>query len=157
MGTESTAFDSVADLGRWCRAAPAGTRLDAQVVAEVLDAAADRGPEEDIKLDTEPVEWTWREKLWTCPAETRIGTLEVAEALGRPRSWVYARTHHHVGKDDQKRLRPQGELIPHRKLDGVLVFTAGEVRSWIRTREEVVAAGPMESTPAEREGKLHAV
>ena len=64
--------------------------------------------------------------------------------MARPRSFVYART------------GPKAEdSMPHRKLDGTLVFTAGELRAWVGSREEVVVAGPMESTPAER--RLHAL
>ena len=69
----------------------------------------------------------------------------MAEALGRPKSFVYART---GAKAD--------DPIPHRKLEGSLVFTAGEVRAWIRDQEEVVHGGPMHSTDAERRG-LYAV
>lgn len=46
--------------------------------------------------------------------------------------------------------------IPHRKLDGTLLFAAGELRAWIRDREEVVVAGRMESTASETE-QLHAI
>ena len=73
------------------------------------------------------------------PAEVRLGVAEVAEALGRPKSWVYART------------GPKAENpLPHRKLDGSLTFTAGEVRAWIRAHEVEVIGGPMESTPDSR-------
>lgn len=69
----------------------------------------------------------WAERLWTAPAETRLGVRELAEAVGRPRSWVYRHT------------APSGDLapIPHRRLDGLLVFLAGEVRDWLRANEEV--------------------
>ena len=87
--------------------------------------------------------WTWRERLWIAPAETRIGTSELAEAFGRPRTWVYARTQ--AGAKDP---------LPHRKLDGTLVFTVGEVRAWVREREEVLVAGQMESTQAEIRGLI---
>ena len=42
--------------------------------------------------------------------------------------------------------------IPHRKLEGELVFLVGELRTWIRNTEETVFELPMEST--ERELKL---
>jgi hypothetical protein len=69
---------------------------------------------------------SWAERLWTCPPETRVGVRELAEAIGRPRSWVY------------RHASPRGDLapIPHRRLDGLLVFTAGEVRDWLRANEE---------------------
>src|SRR5438445_7230594 len=71
---------------------------------------------------------SWAEKLWTCPRETRLGVRELAEAIGRPRSWVY------------RHSAPRGDLspIPHRRLDGLIVFTAGEVRDWLRKNEEVL-------------------
>ena len=63
----------------------------------------------------------------------------MAEALDRAKSWVYART--------QKSAE---QPIPHRKHDGVLVFTAGELRTWIRDREEEIVGAPMESAESER-------
>src|SRR5207247_8246403 len=69
---------------------------------------------------------SWAEKLWTCPPATRLGVRELAEAIGRPRSGVYRHT------------PPRGDLapIPHRRLDGLLIFTAGAVREWLRANEE---------------------
>lgn len=78
---------------------------------------------------------SWRERLWTCPAETRLGLDELCEAMSRSSSWIYHRT-------SAKAVN----RIPHRKLDGVLCFTAGEIRAWIRDSEQVVYAGPMESS-----------
>lgn len=69
---------------------------------------------------------TWRERLWTCPPETRLGVCEVAEALGRPKSWVYRAV---SAKRGPCRL-------PCRRLDGELVFEAGTVRTWIARTEE---------------------
>ena len=75
---------------------------------------------------------TWRTMLWTVPAETRLGVSDLAEALGRSKSWLY------------KRTGPKADSpIPHRRLDGELTFVAGEIRTWLRTREEVVHALPM--------------
>lgn len=78
-----------------------------------------------------PREETWRERLWTVPPETRIGRTELLEALGRPRSWLYRCTS--AGSRHPR--------IPHRKLDGELVFVVGEVRAWLLQREEVVQPG----------------
>lgn len=77
---------------------------------------------------------SWRERLWTVPAETRLGLEEVCEAIGRSPSWIYHRT-----------SAKAENLLLYRKLDGTLVFTAGEVRAWSRGQEEVVHAGPMGS------------
>ena len=68
---------------------------------------------------------SWRERLWSCPPETRLGVRELAEALGRPRSFVY---------------RAARRGLPHRKLAGELTFIAGEVRRWVTEHE--VAPGP---------------
>jgi predicted DNA-binding transcriptional regulator AlpA len=108
----------------------------AELIADALrfSPVPVEGPE-PVADEYEP---TWRERLWIVPAETRIGVAELTEALGRPRSWVYRHT--------------SGKTIPHRKLDGELVFVAGEIRAWIRDREEVEAGGPMDSTPGERAG-----
>lgn len=32
---------------------------------------------------------TWRERLWEVPADCRLNMADLAEALGRPRSYVY--------------------------------------------------------------------
>ncbi|MFG0304816.1 MAG: helix-turn-helix domain-containing protein [Phycisphaerales bacterium JB040] len=73
--------------------------------------------------DEEP---SWRERLWTCPPQTRLTSAEAAEALGRPVSFIYKRT---SGED----------AIPHRKLDGSLQFVAAELRRWIEDRERDAA------------------
>ncbi len=113
--------------------------------AEELESTADV-PDEPIEKPAQQqpdFNWTWREKLWIAPAETRIGTGELAEAFSRPKSWVYAHT--------QAEAR---DPLPHRKLDGVLVFAVGEVRAWVRESEEVLVAGPMESTQSEIRGLM---
>lgn len=128
---------TLADLQRWAADAPPGTMVPAAALVELL-GELEEPAEATADVCTEPVS-SWRERLWSVPAETRLGVAEAAEAFGRPRSWVYART------------GPSAEdPLPHRKLDGTLVFTAGELRAWIRGREEVVVAGPMESAAAER-------
>jgi hypothetical protein len=65
---------------------------------------------------------SWQERLWVVPNETRLGVAEVAEAVGRSKACVYRWT----------RLR----LIPVRRLDGELSFTAGDVKLFITEREE---------------------
>jgi hypothetical protein len=71
---------------------------------------------------------SWPERLWTVPAETRMSTEDVAEAVRRTKSWVYRHTSPASGL-------PQ---LPHRKLDGELLFVAGEVRTWIHEHEEII-------------------
>lgn len=112
-----------------------------RALAEADEAAleAERGREEG-RPEPEPggSDRTWRERLWTAPAEARIGVAELVEALGVSKSWVYARTR----ADADPRL-------PHSKIGGSLVFKAGELRAWVRDHEDVVEAYRMESAPGE--------
>ena len=79
------------------------------------------------------IELTWRERLWLVPSETRLGAHEVCEALARSSWWLYR----HTGPK-------AGDPLPHRLLDGQLVFVAGEIRHWIREHEESVFELPMD-------------
>jgi hypothetical protein len=65
---------------------------------------------------------TWKERLWTVPAETRLSARELVEALGRGIDFVYR----HTGPS------APGRRIPHQKIDGALVFIAADVREWLR-------------------------
>jgi hypothetical protein len=133
----SPSFGSLAELVAWLRRAPAGTLLDAAEVARIVASVEPRSPQDSdaepeaprVRPDTS----TWRERLWDVPSETRLGVAEAAEALGRPKSYVYART-------GPKATDP----LPHRKLDGTVLLTAGELRAWIRDHEVEVVGGPME-------------
>jgi len=58
------------------------------VEALLAPLAAEEPP---VRL-ADPTPETWRERLWRVPAETRLGVREFAEAMGRPKSWVYRRT-----------------------------------------------------------------
>lgn len=119
----------------WLRHAPPGTLVPAAQLADLLEAELDGGPTA-APADPGPpaaIDFTWRERLWLVPAPTRLGTRDVLEALGRSRTWLYG----HLGARADT-------PIPHRKLDGELVFTAGEVRAWLRDHEEVVTAGRMD-------------
>lgn len=132
-------IETLRDLRRWCSEAPAGTRVDASELAELLDQVeGGEAPERPASEPAERAETTWRERLWTAPAECRIGVEELSEALGRSPSWIYQRTQ----QDADPRL-------PHGKLSGSLVFRCGEVRAWLRDTEEDVVAYRMESAPGE--------
>lgn len=126
----------------WLRGAPPGTTILAAALLDLLEEdGADAAPVTPAAgLELRPEDLTWRERLWIVPAETRLGTREVLEAMGRSRSWLYGQ----LGEERE------GTRLPHRKLDGELVFTAGEIRTWIRDREEVLHALPMESTSTDR-------
>lgn len=145
MGTENGRFRSLRDLKEWCNAAPTGTRIDAATVASLLEDLEGE-PAADVPSEGEAeatVELSWREKLWLVPSDTRLGTEELREAIDKPKSFIYARTQSEAE-----------DPIPHRKLGGELQFRAGEVRHWIRSSEEVLVAGPSESTEAEKRGEL---
>lgn len=121
---------SLDELRAWAGSAPAGTMLSASALAECLSNPVERAPEQRSTVAAPEVP-TWREKLWTCHADVRIGVREVSEALGRAESWVYRHT-------SQKSGIP---LLPHKKLDGQLVFVVGEVRGWIQRNEQTIVAG----------------
>lgn len=83
-----------------------------------------------------PEPQTWRERLWTCGADVRLGVREVSEALDRSPDWVYRAV-------DSRRSAERGRApLPCSKLDGVLVFTAGAVRRWVQASERVVHPEP---------------
>src|SRR5690348_7053400 len=110
-------------------AAPAGTTVPVEVLARALAAVStDEGRPAGKAPATVP---TWRERLWTVAPDTRIGVAELCEALGRSKSWAWR----HTGK------RCPGVRIPHRKLEGELVFVVGEIRTWITQHETVVVPG----------------
>jgi predicted DNA-binding transcriptional regulator AlpA len=132
---------TLADFLRWLASAPQGTSLDAHAMREWLEPLAVTEPA-PVSEEPAPPVLSWRERLWLVPAETRIGVTELCEALGRPRSWVYRHTSAKSGCP----------LLPHRKLDGELLFAAGEIRAWVREQEEIGHAGPSDSTAAERRG-----
>lgn len=119
---------SLADVLRLLSQLPATAQVPVGWVREQLqDAGAEVS--DGGAPDPAGAAATWREKLWTVPDETRLGTLELAEALGRPESWV----HRHCSKASGY------ELLPHAKLDGARVFKAGEIRAWLKEHEEVIA------------------
>lgn len=97
-----------------------------------VSRADQQGPNRSSVVTVEGPRWTWRERLWAAPAETRIGVAELVEGLGVSESWIYKRTK--ADTDDP---------IPHRKLGGSLRFVVGEIRAWVRDREEAPVSGPM--------------
>jgi predicted DNA-binding transcriptional regulator AlpA len=113
---------SPAALRDWLRRAPEGTTITAAAVLDVLE----REPVVTSSAPAPATTISWRERLWLCPAETRLGVAEVMEATGKGKSWVYRHTSAKSGVS----------IIPHRKIDGELVFRAGEFRTWLTTFEE---------------------
>ncbi len=137
-------------LRQWLEDCPPGTlvpasqmlgaldRLDGGRPGDLPEGVPEDGPQgrsqrtgADSTLPSALQQGSWRALLWTAPAEARIGRTELCEALGRPKSFVYRHTH-------CKAKNP----IPHRKLDGELVFVVGEIRTWLREHEEIIRAGP---------------
>lgn len=133
---------ALADTIRWLEQAPDGALLTAQSVLGLLrnsapaDAIVNQAAQD---YTTTSVVSSWQERLWTVPADTRMTAPDVGEALCRPKSWVYRHTSQATGLP----------RLPHRKLDGELVFVAGEVRDWIRQHEEIVVVTTA-VTPIER-------
>lgn len=117
---------SLTELRAWLAAAPPGTLVNTQELARALTAVS-----ADVSSPPPAPALSWRERLWTAPPETRIGVAELCEALGRTKSWVWRHTGPHS----------PGARIPHRKLDGELVFVVGEIRQYVLTHEQVVVAG----------------
>lgn len=145
MGTGQSPFRSLDEFLDWCRRAPAGTQLNPRVVAELLDdMGAETAREQLAHVVAKDEPESWREKLWTVPADTRMGVREVAEAIGRKERWVYDHT-----------SPTTADRLPHRRLGRILVFRAGEVRTWIRSHEIEVVVGPSESSPHERRLQTH--
>lgn len=109
--------------------------LSRATLLELLRAIEGQGREPAAPAAVQsPAAATWKERLWIAPPETRIGVAELCEALGRPRSWVYRHT-------SPKAAKAAGHgVLPHRKLDGELLFAVGEVRAWIQAHEDVVHA-----------------
>ena len=122
---------TLADLRMWASTAPHGTLVRVDTLCEILgelEAEPTLVPAEEEGSPT-----PWRVLFWTVPAEVRIGRSELLEAVDRPASWLYR----HTGPKAKDR-------IPHRKLDGELVFVVGEVRRWLRGREEIIEAGQLD-------------
>ncbi|HEY0776572.1 MAG TPA: hypothetical protein VGD56_01275 [Gemmatirosa sp.] len=127
------------DLRAWLRVAPPATLVPAADVLAALEQ--DAPPADEPRADAPAaLPTSWRERLWLVPDATRLGVLEVAEALGRPRSWVYRRT---GPTAEQHGVTP----LPCHRLDGELVFRAGELRAWVTAHEVAVHAPPTPVTP----------
>jgi predicted DNA-binding transcriptional regulator AlpA len=120
------------DFAVWLAQAPPGTLVPARELATLLSRAAEEPPDASTAAPVrETMHTTWRERLWIVPPDTRLGVREVAEASGRSRDWVYKHTS----------AGGSGWRLPHRKLDGQLVFLAGEIRTWLAAAEQIVEPG----------------
>lgn len=135
------------ELLDWCERAPEGAAvtLPAVKLAELLRDRAPAAPVAPQPAVDAPAA-TWRTMLWTVPADTRIGRVELLEAVGRTPAWLYRHT-------SAQRTAAGVPRIPHRKIDGLLTFVVGEIREWLREHERIVEAGP---TDGDRR-RLHAL
>ena len=132
MGTKSKPR-TLAEVRDWLAEAPEGTTIPAAAMLSTIETVSPviNGENGGPSSPSTALALTWRERLWLVPSETRIGAHELCEALGRSKHWLYR----HTGPSADNR-------IPHRKLDGELVFAVGEVRTWIRENEDVIEALP---------------
>lgn len=112
-------------------------------LAEELDEQPEEGgaralpaPQRPSDAPRAPMPPHWRERLWECAPDVRLGVRELAEAMDRSPDWVYRAT-------NAKLAAARGRApLPCARLDGVLVFTAGAVRRWLNASEEIVNPEP---------------
>ena len=67
---------------------------------------------------------SWAERVWTVPDQMQLSAEQCADAIGRSKSALYQLT---------RRNR-----IPHGKRDGVLVFQADQIRTWLADEMETI-------------------
>jgi hypothetical protein len=131
---------TLGDVVTWLERAPAGTLV---TTSAMLAQLRDVDTSVTMPATEPPVAGhprSWQERLWTAPADARLSVTDVAEAFGRPKSWVYRHTSPASGL----------VLIPYRKLDGELVFLAGEIRQWVKDREEIMVKPSTPVVPISR-------
>ena len=151
--------NTIEGITRWLEGCPEGTLVPASTVLAALRAQHKGVPADSARPAAHPAAHhhqalraaqaenlpaassssSWRERLWTADAECRIGRAELLEAVGRSKSWLYRHT----------KARAK-DRIPHRKLDGELVFVVGEVRSWLRAHEQIAQVGATDGGTAHR-------
>ena len=101
-------------------AMPADTRFTPAGVLELLDRHNTHGAATVSLVGPEAVQGgTWVTWFWSCSPNTRVGVSELAEALGRKRTFVYAAVY-----DDD-------DPLPGKKLVGQWSFKVGDVRAWV--------------------------
>jgi hypothetical protein len=131
---------TLADFIDWLESALPGTTLPAEAVRQTLLTIADAPVGVPAPTSSESAPLSWRERIWTVPAEVRLGVAEVAEAIGRPKSFVYRHTSAKIS---------DAERLPHLKMNGELVFVVSEIRAWLRDQEERITedrSGPAPRT-----------
>ena len=138
--------NTVTSLLDWLESLPVGTLIPPACVAERLRGAAvlfDGNGTATVPVAERPLPArTWRERVWTCPAETRLTAAEVAEELGWSTDKVYRYTSRKYADKQIAEGHPDQRLPFRRDVAGSLVFVAGEVGMWIENTEEVIAKPP---------------
>lgn len=126
MRIDSPSRGDLASLVAWLREAPASTTFSSDGVLELLEHL-DGTPTGQLSVQAAAGGPTlpWMILLWTAPPQTRIGVSELCEAVGRPKTWIYEHTSR----------RGKCPRLPHRKMDGQLLFVVGEIRTWLVEHE----------------------
>ncbi len=124
---------TIHDLERLARTCP-GLMIPAGELVALVRDLVDATPA--VAPPTAEPTSTWRERLWTVPPQTVMTVDDVAEAVWRSRTWVFARTR-----------RDAAVRLPHSKVAGRLVFRAGALRAWLQTNMALVVAGPDDAEP----------
>lgn len=105
-------------------------------VAEIRLWLADEPAPTQTPLTLVSSPQTWRERIWTCPDDIRLGVQDVAQAVDRSPDWVYRAI------SSKYAVQRGRDPLPCAKLDGVLVFTAGAVRRWLERSALIVHPEP---------------
>jgi len=126
-------WQTMEELMEWLEASPPWVQVPAQELGAQIRALREARPEPEPEPVAEAPAGSWREKIWTVHPDTRLRRDEVCEALGKSTSWLYKKT--------------SAREIPCR-LDGAsgeLVFRAGDLRTWIRAQEVLIARAEEEA------------
>ncbi len=124
------------EIVEWLQAAPEGTLVRADAIAERLVAYDKRSPviEAPRAIAHDGGSTPLLDRFWRLPADTRLGVKQLVEALGKPRSWIYRRT---GSQSDLPKL-------PHKRDGSRLVFVVGEVKQYLNDHEVRIVAPSIE-------------
>lgn len=132
------AIRSLEDLAEWLASLPQGTLVPVDALRELIPQVPASAQTTTPPDHTFCTQFSWRENFWRVPHETRIGCAELAESLGRSRSWVYKRT----------QQRSVTIPLPYHKIEnGALEFVVGEIRGWLAQVDVVANGATLRNTP----------
>jgi len=129
MEVSLNSFDPAA-LRRWLAATPPGASVllsAEQARALAAPPSLPDAPPAAVAGSPSPDLRSWRERLWVVPAETLLTSAEAAEALGLSRDAIHRRT--------ARKRSATLSYLPHQRVDGLLLFRAGELRAWVEQFE----------------------